>query len=84
MVSVEHKPKTYRGRVHWYVANWSTNVADVFKTKLEAVQFAKQHSDSDSEEVVLSVGWFGWKANAGKSIGDYRIIDHREKISDSV
>lgn len=73
-LSVEKLPGTYKARVHWYVSNWFTNTIHLFKTKKEALKFAK----SNPIDGIVWVDWFDPKSNPRVSISNTKtIIDKR-------
>jgi hypothetical protein len=84
MITVEHKPKTYRGKVHWYVSNWNSRVIELFTSKSRALRRAKEqngklHPD-DQRRTIINVSWFDWKADPKRAISTTAtFIDRRNE-----
>jgi hypothetical protein len=74
-VNVYRKPKTYRGRVHWYAAYWRTNTCHLFTSKAAAVKFTRENPDDG----IVNVDWFDWKAEPRYAISrTMKFVDHRK------
>lgn len=83
MIAIEHKPKTYRARVNWYVCVWGYGIGEfigaieLYDTRAEVVSRAAE-LQAAHEKLVVSGGWFATDAEprkaiaAGASYHDYR------------
>lgn len=74
-MNIATKPATYRARTHWYVSHCNNGVIHLFRTKRDALAFAKQFPHSSS---YLSVDWFDAKAAPSFAISSTaHFVDHR-------
>lgn len=83
MITIEHKPKSYRSRVNWYVCVWGYGVGDfvgaieLYDTRAEVVSRAAE-LQAQHAKLVISGSWFAPDAEprkaiaAGASYHDYR------------